>query len=244
MNSDYTKDYIALSNEFRKSNASTESVEKLYDLLYELENTNRTKQNDIVLSNIYSLLGFHKSAYEVFKTVADLTNRKDATKMYVMEQKAKSHKDNFIIKDIRKYREKKIQPKLELSDFVASKNHKNQFGIVNKEIVIFNKTIKEDTISIQIPSEHIEDYSVKIIHYINWLNDCKTDLIDFYNKEYDEDKANEDWYDTLVIYSTRIIIEESEAIFCTISGGDDFYQDHLLDIEITNDVITLMNYNG
>ncbi|MEA9414960.1 hypothetical protein [Flavobacterium sp. PL02] len=190
------------------------------------------------------MLGFHKSAYEVFKTVADLTNRKVATKMYVMEQKAKSHKDNFIIKDIRKYRKKKIQPKLELSDFVASKNHKNQFGIVNKGIIIFNKIIKEDTILIQIPSEHIEDYSGKIIHYINWLNDCKTDLIDFYNSEYNEDKANEDWYDTLVIYSTRIIIEESGIIFCSISGGDDFYQDHLLDIEITNDVITSMNYNG
>lgn len=244
MNRDYTKDYIELSNEFRKSNASKESVEKLYDLLYELEKTNRTKQDDLVLSNIYSLLGFHESANEVFKTVADLSNRKDVSKIYVLEQKAKSHKDNFIIKDIRKYREKREQPKLELSDFIASKNHKNQFKIVNKEIIIFNKIIKEDTISIELPSEHIENYSGKILNYINWLNDCKTELIDFYNKEYNEDKANEDWYDTLVIYSTRIIIEESGFIFCSISGGDDFYQDHLLDIEITNDVITSMDYNG
>jgi hypothetical protein len=244
MNSHNTKDYIELSKEFRKSNASIQSVEKLYDLLYKLENTKRTKEEDLILSNIYSLLGFHKSAYEVFKNVADLTNRKEATKMYVMEEKAKSHKDNFIIKDIRKYREKKEQPKLEISDFVASKNYKNQFKILNKEIIIFNKTIKEGTISIELPNEHIENYSDKIINYMNWLSECKTDLIDFYNKEYDEDTANKDWYDTLVIYSTRIVIEESEAIFCSISGGDDFYQDHLLDIEITNDVITLMNYNG
>jgi hypothetical protein len=244
MNSDYTKDYIELSKEFRKSNASTKSVEKLYDLLYKLENTNRTKEEDLILSNIYSLLGFHKSAYEVFKTIADLTNRKEATKMYVMEEKSKSHKDNFIIKDIRKYREKKEQPKLEISDFVASKNHKNQFKIDNKEIIIFNKTIKEDTISIQLPNEHIENYSDKIINYMNWLSDCKTDLIDFYNREYKEDIANKDWYDTLVIYNTRIIIEDSGVVFCSISGGDDFYQDHLLDIEITNDVITSMNYNG
>ncbi|MET3021154.1 hypothetical protein [Flavobacterium hydatis] len=244
MNSDYTKDYIELSKEFRKSNASIQSVEKLYDLLYELENTNRTKEEDLVLSNIYSLLGFHKSAYEVFKTIADLTNRKEATKMYVLEEKSKSHKNNFIIKDIRKYREKKEQPKLEISDFVVSKNYKNQFKIVNKEIIIFNKTIKEDTISIQLPSEHIENYSNKIIKCMNWLSDCKTDLIDFYNREYKEDIANKDWYDTLVIYNTRIIIEDSGVVFCSISGGDDFYQDHLLDIEITNDIVISMNYNG
>ncbi|MCV9933375.1 hypothetical protein OIU80_13875 [Flavobacterium sp. LS1R47] len=244
MNRDYTKDYIELSKEFRKSDASTESIEKLYDLLYELENANRTKQDDLVRSNTYALLGFHKSAYEVFKTVADLTNRKEATKMYVMEEKAKSHKDNFIIKDIRKYREKKEQPKLELSDFVASKKTKNKFKIANKNIVIFNKLTEKEKVSVYLPNEHIEGYLDKIIDYINWLSNCKTELIDFYNNECNEDTANENWYDTLEVYSTRIIIEDSRDIFCSISGGDDFYQDHLLDIEITNSTITSMIYNG
>lgn len=244
MDRDYTKDYIELSTAFRKSEASTKSIEKLYDLLYELENTNRTKQDDIVFSNIYTLLGFHESAYEVFKTVADLTNRKEATKLYVMEGKAKSHKNNFIIKDIRKYREKREQPKLELSDFVKSKNNKNKFKIANKSIVVFNKLTEKGKVSVYLPSEHIENYLDKIINYINWLGNCKKELIDFYNKENDEDRANDDWYDTLVVYRTQIVIEESGAVFCSISGGDDFYQDHLLDIEIINHTIMSMNYNG
>lgn len=244
MNRDYTKDYIELSNEFRKSNASKESVEKLYDLLYELEKTGRTKQDDLVFANIYSLLGFHKSAYEVFKTVADLTNRKDATKMYVMEEKAKSHKNNFIIKDIRKYRGKKEQPKLELSDFVELKDGERQFEIVNKDIVVFNKIIKNDTLSIYLPDENIEIYLNKIYNHIIWLANCKTELIDFYNKEDNEEKANEDWFDTLEVYSAQIIVEESGAVFCSISGGDDLYRDHLLEIEITENTITAMYYNG
>lgn len=242
MNSDYTKDYVELSKEFRKSNASTESVEKLYNLLYELENANRTKQDDLVLSNVYSLLGFHKSAFEVFKEVADLNNRKEATKLYVMEEKSKSHKNNFIIKDIRKYREKKEQPKLELSDFVKSKSNDNKFKITNKNSIVFNKLT--DKVSVYLPNGHIENYLDEIINYINWLGNCKKELIDFYNKENDEDRANDDWYDTLVVYIAQIVIEESGAVFCSISGGDDFYQDHLLDIEIINHTIMSMNYNG
>ncbi|MBF7090977.1 hypothetical protein IUY40_05445 [Flavobacterium sp. ALJ2] len=244
MDRDYTKDYIELSTAFRKSEASTKSIEELYDLLYELESTNRTKQDDIVFSNIYSLLGFHESAYEVFKTVADLTNRKEATKLYVMEGKAKSHKDNFIIKDVRKYREKKEQPKLELSDFVKSKDNKNKFKIANKSIVVFNKLTEKGKVSVYLPSEHIENYLDKIFDYINWLSNCQIELIDFYNNECNEDRANKDWYDTLEVYRAEIIIDDSGEVFCSISGGDDFYKDHLLDIEITNDKITLMNYNG
>ena len=244
MNRDYIKEYVELSNEFRKSSASEESVGKVYDLLYDLEKENRTKQNDLVLSNVYSLLGFHESAFEIFKIVADLTSRKDLTKMYVMEGKAKSHKDNFIIKDIRKYREKKEQPKLDLSDFVESKNNKKQFGIINKNIVVFNTITKNDTLSIQLPSDNIEEYLNQITDHIIWLGNCKTELIEFYNKENNEDKANEDWYDTLEIYSAQIIIEETGTIFTAISGGDDFYQDHLLDIEIANNTIISMYYNG
>ncbi len=244
MDRDYTKDYIELSTAFRKSEASTKSIEKLYDLLYELENTNRTNQDDIVFSNIYTLLGFHESAYEVFKTVADLTNRKEATKLYVMEGKAKSHKNNFIIKDIRKYREKREQPKLELSDFVKSKNNKNKFKIANKSIVVFNKLTEKGKVSVYLPSEHIENYLDKISDYINWLSNCQIELIDFYNNECNEDRANKDWYDTLEVYRTQIIVEDSGCIFCSISGGDDFYRDHLLDIEIINSTVTSMSYNG
>lgn len=244
MGRDYIKEYIELSNEFRKSSASKESVAKLYDLLYNLENGSRTKQDDLILSNVYSLLGFHESAFEVFKTVADLTNRKDLTKMYVMEGKAKSHKDNFIVKDIRKYHEKKEQPTLDISDFIALKNDKKQFEIASKNIVVFNKIIKNDALSIHLPSENIAKYLDRINNHIIWLANSKKELIDFYNKENNGEKANEDWYDTLDVYSTQIIIEESGAIFTVISTGDDFYQDHLLDIEIANNEIISMYYNG
>ena len=98
MEKNFLKQYIEFSNAFRKSNGSKESVENIYNLLYELENVNKTKEDNLVLSNVYILLGFHKSAYEVFKETVELSNNKEVSKLYVMEQKAKSHENNFIIK--------------------------------------------------------------------------------------------------------------------------------------------------
>ena len=248
MERNFTKDYIEISNEFRKSNASKESVEKLYDLLYDLQSSSRTKNEDLTLSNLYSLLGFHQSAYETFKSVADLTDRKNTSKLYVMEEKAKSHKNNFIIKDIRKFRQQKDQTKLLTTDFLLSTTEENKVSMVDKDIVVFNKVVKNDKVEIFIYGQHkLENFADKIIDYIFWLADCKKELIEFYNNELSEDSgevANNDWYDTLEIYSARIIVGQNGNLYAEISGGDDFSQDHILDIEIENETITGMNYDG
>ncbi len=103
----YQKEYIEISTEFRNSKKSNESIGKLYDLLYEMEKIERTDNENKILSNLYSLLGYHLFSYETYKPLVDLTNKKDVKRLYVLEQKAKSHGNNFIIKDIRKFRKKK-----------------------------------------------------------------------------------------------------------------------------------------
>lgn len=244
MEKNYLKQYIEFSNAFRNSNSSKESVENIYDLLYELENVDRSKEDNLVLSNVYVLLGFHKLAYQIFKETADLSNKKDVSKLYVMEQKAKSHGNNFIIKDIRKFKEKRELPKLALSDFKTSIEDNDKFEIPETDIVIFNKNIK-GKISIYIPDSDIEKYSDTLFEHINWLADCKNELIEFYNQnnEFTIEQANDDWYDTLDIYSIQLTISP-QNIETLISAGDTFSQDHILDIELTNRVIVSMNYDG
>lgn len=242
----YMKEYIEFSNEFRKSNGSKESVEKMYDFLYELESIEKSKQENLVLSNVYILLGFHRSAFETFKEVADLKNTKDVSKLYVLEQKAKSHENNFIIKDLRKLRGKKEKVKLLLSDFSQSKKDEKKFKIKNKNIVVFNKILEKGKFSIYLPNNNIEEYFDKIVEQINWLANCKNALVDFYNKEqYDSQiRADLDWYDTLELYRVLIIINDEGNIFTSVTAGDDFYRDHLLEIELSNNQITAMYYNG
>lgn len=248
MEKNYQKEYIDISTEFRKSNSSKESLGQLFDLLYELEKVNRSQNEEKILSNIYSLLGYHKSAYEVYKPTVDLTNRKETKKLYTLEQKAKSHADYFATKDIRKLRKKNEEVKLLLDDFIRDEGDENRFLLKKKDVIIFNKPLKNDKIEIYAYGNNkFEDYGIKIIEYIYRLGDCRDLLIEFYNSELSEDMdeiANEDWYDTLEIFSARIIVGENGKLFAEVSVGDEFMSDHILDIETEEMKIITMGYDG
>ena len=213
-----------------------------------MESADRTKSEDLILSNVYSLLGFHQSAYEIFKSVADLTDRKNASKLYVLEDKAKSHKNDFIIKDIRKLRSEIKRAKLLPTDFVKSESSEHKFKVIDKDIVIFKKVIKNDNFEIYVSGDHkFEDFTDKIIDYIYWLGNCKKELVTFYNtelSEYTDEVADDDWFDTLELYGVRIIIGQNGNLYSEISGGDDFWQDHILDIETSGKTISSMSYDG
>ena len=56
----------------------------------------------------------------------------------MLEDKSKSHGNNFIIKDVRAHRGKGERKKLLLMDFVRSDKAGNEFKIANKDVVIFN----------------------------------------------------------------------------------------------------------
>ncbi len=242
----YQKEYIDTSTEFRIGK-SKESTGKLYDLLYQMEKIDRTKSEDQILSNIYSLLGFHQSAYEVFKPTVDIRNRKETAKLYTLKEKAASHGNNFIIKDIRNFRIINEQTNLLPENFNVDKEEGNKF--VTKEIiVIFNKIVEPNNFEIWIYGNHkFTDNATKIIEYISWLGDCKNELIKFYNSEmgeYTEETADEDWFDTLEIYCARVYVEKSGKLSAEISIGDDFLPDHILDIEIEEREIAEISING
>ena len=57
-------------------------------------------------------------------------------------------------------------------------------------------------------------------------------------------KADKDWYDTLEIYSLNVGVAVTGKLFAEISAGDDFASDHILDIEIEENKIIEMNYDG
>ena len=82
-------------------------------------------------------------------------------------------------------------------------------------------TLKNEKIEIGFYGNHnIEECIEKIIDYIFWLGDCKKELIKFYNKELSEEtdeKADNDWYDTLEVYSVNIGIAVNGKLFAEIS---------------------------
>ncbi|TPN85253.1 hypothetical protein [Aquimarina algicola] len=244
---DYNKRYNEISKEFRNTNASKESVEKLYDLLYELKKIERSHSENMILCFIYKLLGYHQSAYKIFANTADMNNKKNKAKLLVMKDKATSHKDTFIIQDIRKFQKKQPQAKISLQDFVPIDNDENDFTLTNKSLVVFNKKINNKRIEFHLGNHELENYIDDIIKKLEWLSDCKEELICYYNRhlaQYTNKQANENWYHTLEVLSLKVTIGESGNIFADISCGEDYMLDHILDVETNEREIYDMRFDG
>lgn len=256
------KSYIDASTAFRKLETPMEQVTdastgQLYDLLYQLEPKNRNAEENLILCNVYSLLEYHLSAYELFKTMANPENLKDKSKLYTMEQKAKSHKNTFAIKDIRtlKKKQKNKQYSFQLSDFVFSEEigEEKYYDLVQEEVIIFSQVLHRTDFRVFVHKDYaLEKEFNRLLAYLNWLADAKETLIAYYNKEFSsylEMEANQDWYDTLEVYSAEVGIMKGGRCFANIGAGDNYISDHILDIEFSEDesgnpIVEEMGFNG
>ena len=243
------KRYIDASNAFRKAGGSHEGAIALYDLLYDLQaKTQRTKEEERILADTYTLLEYHLSAYETFLRIADTTNYKEKSKLLVLEDKAKTHKNTFCIKDVRKSKAKKKQKTLKVADFekVEDLESECEYVLSTKKVVIFNKEVEGEDFSFFINKEtSLESCLHSINKYLGWLSDTKAALINYYNEHCREytPPANDNWYDTLEVYSGHLDVG-SIGISAHISAGDIFTPDHLLEIDLEGKEITHIGWDG
>ena len=249
MMTEILKRYIDASNAFRKAGGSHEGAIALYDLLYDLQaKTQRTKEEERILADTYTLLEYHLSAYETFLRIADTTNYKEKSKLLVLEDKAKTHKNTFCIKDVRKLKAKKKQTAFKTSDFekVEDLESECEYVLSTKKVVIFNKEVAGEDFSFFINKDApIESCFNKIKEYLEWLSDAKATLINYYNEHCAEytPQADDNWYDTLEVYRGRMNVW-STGVAAHISAGDIFTPDHSLEIDFDDKEITDIGWDG
>ena len=243
------KRYIDASNAFRKAGGSHEGAIALYDLLYDLQaKTERTKEEERILTDTYSLLEYHLLAYETFSRIADPTNYKEKSKLVVLADKAQTHKDTFCIKDIRKSKAKKKQKILKIEDFEKVEDFESSYEYVlpTRKVVIFGREVEEEDFSFFINKDiPLESCLHSINKYLEWLSDAKATLISYYNEHCAEytPQADDNWYNTLEVYSGHLDIG-SIGISAHISAGDIFTPDHLLEIDLEGKEITHIGWDG
>jgi len=247
MEKDYQSSYIECADECRNTGNSKEGIAKMYDLLYRLQQADRTKDQDLILVNVYTFLGYHQSAYDLAKLCMELADRKNIAKLYTLESKAKSHQNNFIIKDLRKLKQRNTPIALQPADFVVSAIDENLICI-KKDIVIFNKIVKAEKVKVFIYAIcKPEDYIDRINDYLFWMADCQKELILFYNQEFAggmPQKADTDWYDTLEVFGLKIIIGDNGRLYAEVASGDEYMPDHILDVEMQEREILAIQYDG
>lgn len=243
------KRYIDASNAFRKAKEPHQGAIALYDLLYDLQaKPERTKEEERILTDIYSLLEYHLSAYETFLRIADPTNYKEKSKLVVLADKAQTHKDTFCIKDIRKLRAKQKQQPFQISDFKKVEDFKSEceYILSKKKVVIFNKEVEGEYFSFFVNKDiPLESCLHSINKYLEWLSDAKAALINYYNEHCTEytPQADDNWYDTLEVYSGHLDVG-SIGISAHISAGDIFAPDHSLEIDFEGKEITHIGWDG
>ena len=243
------KRYIDASNAFRKAKEPHQGAMALYDLLYDLQaKTERTKEEERILTDTYSLLEYHLSAYEIFLRIADPTNYKEKSKLVVLADKAQTHKDTFCIKDIRKLRAKKKQKALKIEDFEKVEDFESacEYVLSTRKVVIFGREVEGENFSFFINKDiPLESCLHSINKYLEWLSDAKATLINYYNEHCAEytPQADDNWYNTLEVYRGSIWVGGKE-ISAHISAGDIFTSDHLLEIDFEGKEITHIGWDG
>ncbi|MCC9043783.1 hypothetical protein LNQ81_13975 [Myroides sp. M-43] len=246
----YSVRYNDLSSRFRENYNNNEISTELFDLLYELQELEQTKENKEIQCHIYALLEHWQKAYNLLLEIVDSNDKKATSKLFVFSQKAKTHKDTFGLKDIREARKIKEVVHLSIDDFSLKNDLAHLYYVNCDKVVVFNKYCSGNRFMIKASAILTVDDKQELIKYIYWLADLRTSLINFYNSENNkyllllEAKADSDWYDTLEVYSVTIHYSSAREIETTISIGDQVSLDHIVDLELYNKEFVDLNIDG
>jgi hypothetical protein len=135
-----------------------------------------------------------------------------------------------------------------VKDFSKENSGDNWIKYTLKEkCIIFGKSFEKEPLEISVhEKQSFENLILKINEYLNWLGgECQDELIKYYNENMDtEEEANDEWYNKLEIYRILLTITETGKLFAEISCGDNYWEDHILDIEMEYKKVTSMNYDG
>ncbi|MDR2955895.1 MAG: hypothetical protein LBV43_12530 [Prevotella sp.] len=147
-----------------------------------------------------------------------------------------------------------------LNDIIIEPNEDEDYnfshGYISKSVKLFGQIRfeeKNEGLGLSVDkSVNIDTVIDKLNAYLKWLgDDCQQMLEDYYAKEnqdmldeWYDGKLEEDWYETLEMYSGTIDILADGRFGATFSCGDNMNEDHLLEIEILDKQITEMWFDG
>lgn len=256
---DITKEFIDAESEFLKSNGSEKSVEKLYDIVYFLEDLKElTFEEEYTLAKIYNILGSNISASKSIDRSLKKSNLFQTAKLKELQSKIKSRDiwNTKIYRDLRDSKIKKDSTKLIIEDFIVSQTNRGSYDIKISEkikrIVILNKNVPNEAVwgdeACFIFSEKKPDLYVLLLlsEYIIWLGQIKDEILDFYNGSDIIDKlqnVSTYWFDGLRVFDFYISIDENDSFNTQITLQDYFQNDYGFRLKIENFIFKQIEYD-
>lgn len=141
----------------------------------------------------------------------------------------------------------KTNQKVEWIDFVLTEGAKT-YQLQNKMLKIFNKSVENRKIIFQNKCDKdLKEKIDELNFFLSQIANFKEQLIHFYNHEFDKNEgqiADDEWYNQLEIYRITIIIGKDGKCYADVVMGDSFFEDHLLDMELGENKVFSMQYDG
>jgi hypothetical protein len=143
-----TEKFIYAKSKFLESNASEDSVEKLYDLIYFLkELKDITFEEKYILIKIYNLVGSGAISSRIIEESLKTSDPFQTIKLKNLQSEMRSENpwETKIYRDLRDSKIKKDSTKLVIEDFIISQeiygNYSIKISDKIKNIVILNKNV-------------------------------------------------------------------------------------------------------
>lgn len=249
--------FTALILEFEKSGPSAESINKLFDLLYELRKKNRSHQEQYILAKTLYLLGSYHEAERILES--------DASPIYSYEKKEKKRslkllqeirKENSfpfrtakVYRDLREASSPKKISLLSLDDITTvwdNSGYQITFSDSVKDLIICNKNVKIQWLNVFSQKQPDELLIIKLIFHFEWLATLKKELIDFYriaDTDYKPEKMDPDWFNGLEIWDVTIDIDHKNTIHTEILMADYYNSGYSFCLTLKDDIITHLQYD-
>lgn len=254
MMTDLTRDFNVLAQEFKKSNASKESINKLYDLVFELNDKDRNIEENYILASTHWLLGNRYEAQEILEKVLEsCEGRQKERPLKLLQEIVRENKNlprkDRIYRDLRDAEKIKTAPALSFDDFTTRQDHEEFITSLSgnvKNIVIFNKYVETKSIDIFSKKKPDELSILKLIYYFEWLAGVKSDLMAFYEKNESDFKIEHDsttWFDGLDIWDVNIIINDQGNIETDLFIQDYYNHNSGFCLSLKDDIITDLKYD-
>ncbi|WP_347053581.1 hypothetical protein [Flavobacterium olei] len=254
-----TEKFIYAKSKFLESNASEDSVEKLYDLIYFLKGLKDiTFEEKYILIKIYILVGSRALSSRIIEESLKTSDPFQTIKLKNLQSEMRSEDpwETKVYRDLRDSKIKKDSTKLVIEDLIISQemygNYKIKISDKIKNIVILNKNVPNEPVyeddACFIFSDIKPDNNLLevVIEYIVWLGGAKEDMLFFYNEaNFPHKLANvgKDWFDGLSISNFDICIEKNYDFNIEIILHDYFQNDFGFKLKIKNQSFMQIEYD-
>ncbi|WP_417940614.1 hypothetical protein [Flavobacterium sp. RS13.1] len=259
--------YITAIGDFRKDQKenlyiATKSAESLFDIMYELEESNKDEDQNYLLARIYYELGLKWKCRKFVKSYKSSNPLDDLNKWQQLLNKVE---DLFELgrfelvefRDLRMAKKRNASQSLSRNDFVFNEDQyfiRISIKPSSNDIILLNKRVLNDEVEFSAEKQSsITNVIGKINSHFSWTNNFHKELIDYYNENYkdilrhigrlDYGKADDEWYDGLRVesasfhYNSDDRLEGFYIIYDYYNMNSGFY------IETLDNSITDLSYN-